>query len=124
MGKQEHDFRVYWPHAARVDLTASFLPAPLPMSNDGSGWWSLAVPVPECECRYCFVIDGCFRVPDYSAGEPVYDSSGGLVSVIAGAPVRPAGAGRNVHRAQAAASRRGVPAPATASRGVPHRPAD
>jgi hypothetical protein len=84
MQARDHTFAVYWPNAASVDLTADFLPRPVSMTSNGDGWWRVEVPLPDSECEYHFLVDGCYHVPDYSAGDPRYDAEGNLVSVISG----------------------------------------
>jgi 1,4-alpha-glucan branching enzyme len=95
-------FRCYCPHAARVEVVLELLPSPVCMRCGEEGWWELRLQIPERPCSYHFLIDGRYTMPDYSAGEPVYDSRGNLVSVLG--DDRP-GAGRAARRAGRAAGR-------------------
>ncbi len=75
-------FRLFWPHAERVELLTEELPGPVRMVDAGGGWWELEAKLPERDCRYKFLVDGRYCVPDYSAGDPEYDETGQLVSVL------------------------------------------
>jgi 1,4-alpha-glucan branching enzyme len=77
-----HEFKLYWPHAARVELVAPGQSRATPLRSQGDGWWKVALPLPKGEFRYRFVVDGLYCVPDYAAGEPQYDEDGALISVL------------------------------------------
>jgi hypothetical protein len=77
-------FRYHCPHAAQVEVVLDRLPAPICMRSEGDGWWEVHLDLPEQRCLYHFLVDGRYRVPDYSAGDPVYDGAGNLVSVLEG----------------------------------------
>lgn len=82
MTERDHNFRFYCPHAERVELVADALSSPVRMDGGHDGWWETRVEIPAAECRYHYLVDGRYSMPDYSAGDPEYDEFGSLVSVL------------------------------------------
>ena len=85
-------FRVYLPHASRVELVGSFTrwragAIPLERQKLGGGWWELVAEIPEGEHEFCYVVDNSVWLADYAANGVTLSGQGGWVSKL---KVRPA----------------------------------
>ncbi len=84
-------FRVYLPHAARVEVVGSFTDwgrERVAMARQYPGWWSASVPIAEGEHEFCYLIDGSIHLADYAAHGVKMDADGKWVSLlrVAGVP--------------------------------------
>jgi hypothetical protein len=75
-------FELYWPHASRVELQGNFRRGAVPMRCGSRGWWSAEVELPPGRHTYRYLVNGCYGVPDYAAGDAVYDAAGNLVTRV------------------------------------------
>jgi hypothetical protein len=50
------------------------------MRGGSRGWWSAEIELPPGRHTYRYMVDGCYGIPDYGAGDPVYDANGNLVT--------------------------------------------
>ena len=78
-------FRIYLPHAAKVELHGSFTDwsrGALALVRQFPGWWHLGVEVPPGEHTFYYLIDNAIRVPDFAAHGMMMDKSGSWVSKI------------------------------------------
>lgn len=63
-------FRVFFPHAARVELVGSFTGwanTPIPLNRRYPGWWTATVAVPAGKHMFAYLVDGGVQVADYAA---------------------------------------------------------
>ena len=79
-------FSIYAPRAKRVNIAGDFnnwskTADPL-YDREGSGLWTIKIPLPPGHYEYKFVIDGEKWIPDPGNPEEVDDSFGGLNSVL------------------------------------------
>lgn len=86
-------FRVYLPHAARVEVVGSFTDwgrERVPMLRQNPGWWSATVAVGGGDHEFCYLIDGSIHLADYAAHGVKMDSDGKWVSTLrVGSGARP-----------------------------------
>ena len=66
-------FRIYLPHAGRVEVMGSFTEwerRPVAMKSgegDESGWWKCDCDVPTGDHEFSYLVDGRYWMPDYAA---------------------------------------------------------
>jgi hypothetical protein len=88
LGNGRVRFELYWPHASRVDLDGNFAGRghggrrTVPMRCGSRGWWSAEMVLPPGRHTYRYMVNGCYGVPDYGAGDAVYDATGNLVTRV------------------------------------------
>jgi hypothetical protein len=82
LGNGRVRFELYWPHASRVELEGNFGRGAVPMRCGSRGWWSAEVALPPGRHTYRYMVNGCYGVPDYAAGDAVYDATGNLVTRV------------------------------------------
>ncbi len=96
-------FRVYLPHAAKVELLGNFTDwreRGVPMTRTNPGWWEVTVPVPAGEHSFCYLVDNSIWLADYAAHGVKLNGYGGWMSrlcveqepVVAALPERMAAA--------------------------------
>jgi len=76
-------FRVYLPHAAKVELLGTFTDwreGRLAMTRQHPGWWELTCPVPAGEHQFCYLVDGSIWLADYAAHGVKLNGYGGWTS--------------------------------------------
>ena len=83
-------FRVYLPHASRVELVGGFTrwrEGAIAMDRQEPGWWELVADIPEGEHEFCYLVDSSVWLADYAANGVTLSGYGGWVSKLL---VRPA----------------------------------
>jgi len=78
-------FRVFLPHAARVELLGDFTAwreQRVQMKRENPGWWSATVPVGCGEHLFCYLVDGSIWLADYAAHGVRLNDYGGWVSQL------------------------------------------
>ncbi len=78
-------FRVFLPHAARVELLGDFTAwreQRVQMKRENPGWWSATVPVGSGEHLFCYLVDGSIWLADYAAHGVRLNDYGGWVSQL------------------------------------------
>jgi 1,4-alpha-glucan branching enzyme len=78
-------FRVYLPQASEVQLVGSFTgwrDRAVAMTREDTGWWSVAVPLPEGEHDFCYLVNSSTWLADYAASGVKRNSFGGWVSQL------------------------------------------
>lgn len=76
-------FRIFLPHAARVDLLADFTQwrsGPIALAREHPGWWSATVEVPGGEHAFAYLVDGSIWLADYAAHGVRLNPHGGWTS--------------------------------------------
>jgi 1,4-alpha-glucan branching enzyme len=81
------EFRVYLPHAQRVDVVGDFndwaAGACRMGTGDGDeGWWRARVAVGAGRHRFAYLVNTTWAVPDFGASGVERSDSGRLVSVV------------------------------------------
>ncbi|MCW5765289.1 MAG: glycogen-binding domain-containing protein [Phycisphaeraceae bacterium] len=82
-------FRVFFPHAASVELVGSFTDwaaRPIPMSRQHPGWWLATVPLPPGAHTFAYRVDRGVHVADYAAHGVEQDAAGAWISRLNVAP--------------------------------------
>lgn len=82
-------FRVFFPHAASVELVGSFTDwaaRPIPMTRQHPGWWLATVPLSHGPHTFAYRVDRGVQVADYAAHGVEQDSAGAWVSRLNVAP--------------------------------------
>lgn len=77
------EFRVYLPHAGRVEVVATFTDwreRPVAMTRSGPGWWHATIAVPEGDHTFSYLVDGTLYLADYAAHGVTLNPYGGWVS--------------------------------------------
>jgi 1,4-alpha-glucan branching enzyme len=80
------NFRVYLPHAAKVEVLGDFTDwgrNRVSMRRQFPGWWEVSVKVPAGEHAFCYLIDDAIHMADYAAHAVKMDSDGKWVSSVA-----------------------------------------
>lgn len=78
-------FRVYLPQASEVQLVGSFTnwrDRGVAMTREDTGWWTAAVPLPEGDHDFCYLVNGSTWLADYAASGVKRNSFGGWVSQL------------------------------------------
>ncbi len=85
----EHDgavnFRVYLPHAARVEVIGDFTDwsrSRVALTRQYPGWWTGRMQVEPGEHAFCYLIDGSIHLADYAAHGVKLDTDGKWVSTL------------------------------------------
>lgn len=76
-------FRVFLPHAARVELLGDFTDwrdHRLAMTREHPGWWELSLRVAPGEHHFCYLVDGQIWLADYAAHGVKLNGYGGWIS--------------------------------------------
>ncbi|MGQ0627736.1 MAG: hypothetical protein ACT4PL_06495 [Phycisphaerales bacterium] len=76
-------FRVYLPHAAKVELLADFTDGRdhrVAMNRTNPGWWEVTLPVGSGEHTFCYLVDGSIWLADYAAHGVKLNGYGGWIS--------------------------------------------
>jgi len=76
-------FRVYLPHAAKVELLGNFTDwrdGRIPMKRVNPGWWEVELAVPQGEHTFCYLVDSSIWLADYAAHGVHLNGYGGWVS--------------------------------------------
>lgn len=63
-------FRVFLPHAAKVELIGDFTDwsrGKLELTRQGRGWWELKAPIEPGEHTFCYLVDDTLHIADYAA---------------------------------------------------------
>ena len=84
-------FRVYLPHAAKVELLGGFTrwrAGRLAMERQDGGWWELVTDMPEGEHEFCYLVDSSVWLADYAAHGVTLSGYGGWVSKLLVRPTR------------------------------------
>jgi 1,4-alpha-glucan branching enzyme len=79
-------FRVYLPHAARVELLADFTgwrEGGVAMTRTNPGWWEAVLSVPPGEHEFSYLVDGSIWLADYAAHGVRLNGYGGWTSRLA-----------------------------------------
>lgn len=69
----ELTFRIYLPHAGRVEVVGSFTEwegHPMPMhrgAGEEAGWWMCRCALPAGDHTFAYLVDGQYWMPDYAA---------------------------------------------------------
>lgn len=83
-------FRVFLPHAARVELLGNFTEwrdGAIVMVREHPGWWTLTAKVPAGEHQFCYLVDGSIWLADYAAHGVKLNPHGGWTSrLVVAAP--------------------------------------
>ncbi len=83
-----HEFKVYVPHASRVELVGSFtdwLDGRIPMAAAGDGWWNVRLGTSEVgsgDHKFMYLIDSGVWMTDFAAGGVERGEHGGWVSLL------------------------------------------
>lgn len=90
----KHEFRVYLPHASRVELVAEFTDwndnaIELSPDGDAPGWWTAALEIPPGDHTFTYLVDSRWCMPDYAASGLRRDHHGNWVSTLSCATDRP-----------------------------------
>jgi 1,4-alpha-glucan branching enzyme len=83
-------FRVYLPHATRVELVGDFTnwrDQRLAMNREHPGWWDITVNVEPGEHQFCYLVDGAIWLADYAAHGVKLNGYGGWISRLHVAPI-------------------------------------
>jgi len=78
-------FRMFLPHAARVELLGDFTSwreHRVPMNREVGGWWTVTTEVPAGEHLFCYLVDGSIWLADYAAHGVRLSEYGGWVSQL------------------------------------------
>lgn len=78
-------FRVYLPHAARVEVVGDFTDwsrSRIPLQRQYPGWWTGTLNVKPGDHEFCYLIDGSIHLADYSAHGVRLDPGGRWVSTL------------------------------------------
>ena len=78
-------FRVYLPHAAKVELLGDFTDwrdRRVPMTRCNPGWWEAIVRVPSGEHNFCYLVDSSIWLADYAAHGVKLNGYGGWISSL------------------------------------------
>ncbi len=78
-------FRMFLPHAARVELLGDFTSwrnGRIAMQRENPGWWTATIPVAGGEHLFCYVVDGSIWLADYAAHGVRLNDYGGWVSQL------------------------------------------
>lgn len=84
-------FRVYLPHASRVELVGGFTrwrAGAVAMTRQEPGWWELVCAVPEGTHEFCYLVDSSVWLADYAAHGVTLAGYGGWVSRLVVRPSR------------------------------------
>lgn len=88
-------FRVYLPHAAKVELLGTFTDwreRRIAMTRRHPGWWEAAVAIDAGEHEFCYLVDNSVWLADYAAHGVKLNSYGSWTSRLSVASaVTPAG---------------------------------
>ncbi|MBL8763444.1 MAG: hypothetical protein JNM07_04160 [Phycisphaerae bacterium] len=79
----KYEFRVYLPHAARVELVGDFTDwkrGRVPLRRERDGWWRLTLPISSGEHQFSYLVDDALYLPDYAAHGVELNNYGGWVS--------------------------------------------
>lgn len=84
-------FRVFLPHAARVELVGTFTEwreGKVAMTRVHPGWWEVEMEIPGGEHEFCYMVDGAIMLADYAAHGVMLDGYGSWRSrlVVKGEP--------------------------------------
>jgi 1,4-alpha-glucan branching enzyme len=85
-------FRVYLPHAAKVELLGTFTDwreRRVAMKREHPGWWEAVLTVPPGEHEFSYLVDGNVWLADYAAHGVKLNAHGSWtsrLSVTAGSP--------------------------------------
>jgi hypothetical protein len=94
-------FRVYVPHAGRVELLGSFSgweAGADDMQREPGGWWTRRWRVPAGDHEFCYLIDGRSWMPDYAATGIRRNSDGNWISLLTVPPAPAPAAARDRDR--------------------------
>jgi 1,4-alpha-glucan branching enzyme len=83
-------FRVYLPHAAKVELLGTFTDwrdRRIPMVREHPGWWEAIVAVENGEHQFSYLVDGAIWLADYAAHGVKLNSYGSWTSRLSIAKV-------------------------------------
>ncbi|MGH7131877.1 MAG: hypothetical protein ACREJO_08040 [Phycisphaerales bacterium] len=76
-------FRVYLPHAGRVEVLGDFTDwrdHKAAMTRENPGWWTVSMEVPAGEHQFVYLVDGSIWLADYAAHGVKMSRDGGWVS--------------------------------------------
>jgi len=76
-------FRVYLPHAAKVELLGDFTDwrdRKISMTRTNPGWWEVTARVGPGEHTFCYLVDNSIWLADYSAHGVQLNGYGGWTS--------------------------------------------
>ncbi len=76
-------FRVYLPHAAKVELLGTFTDwreGRIAMTRVHPGWWEALIPVGQGDHQFCYLVDGSIWLADYAAHGVKLNGYGGWTS--------------------------------------------
>jgi 1,4-alpha-glucan branching enzyme len=83
-------FRIYLPHASRVELVGGFTrwrDGRIAMEFQEPGWWELVAELPVGEHEFCYLVDNKVWLADYAASGVRLTGDGGWVSKLLVHPV-------------------------------------
>ncbi|MBL8759351.1 MAG: hypothetical protein JNK35_13080 [Phycisphaerae bacterium] len=78
-------FRVFLPHAARVEIVGDFTDwgrSRIALQRQYPGWWTATMRVEPGEHTFCYLIDGSIHLADYAAHGVKLDTDGKWVSTL------------------------------------------
>lgn len=88
-------FRVYLPHAQRVELVGTFTgwrDHARALRREPPGWWAIELEVSPGQHEFCYLVDGSIWLADYGASGVRMSRDGHWLSTLAvGAPALSAG---------------------------------
>lgn len=76
-------FRVYLPHAAKVELLGTFTDwreRRIAMTRQHPGWWEATVSIAGGEHEFCYLVDNSVWLADYAANGVKLNSYGSWTS--------------------------------------------